>query len=142
MIISPRSDFGQKRPSPAGAMRLLFGASAIGAMPEDRAKIRKVKDFRVRVEQTPRRSDGGGRIPLKWLASEGPLMERRRAKAQHDAAVNEERMAWKALNDAETHQRAALHELWEQAAKRLTKISSKTARLDGKPKWWFLWRRP
>lgn len=29
-----------------------------------------------------------------------PLMERRRAKEQHEAAVNEERMAWKALNEA------------------------------------------
>lgn len=68
-------------------------------------------------------------------------MERRRAKEQQDAAVNEERMAWRALNEAETHQRAALQELWEQAAKRLTKISAETARLDGKPKW-FLWRGP
>ena len=65
-------------------------------------------------------------------------MERRRAKAQHDAAVNEERTAWKALNEAETHERAALQEFWEQAAKRLTKISAETAKLDGKPKW-FLW---
>src|SRR5688572_25771273 len=124
MIIAPRTDFGQQRPSSAGAMRLLFGASAIGAMPEDRAKIRKVKDLRVRVEQTPRRPDGWGRIPLKWLASEGPFMERQRAKAQHDAAVNEERMAWKALNEAETHQRVTLQELWEQAAKRLTEITA------------------
>ncbi len=63
------------------------------------------------------------------------LMQRR-----SEAAVNEERMAWKALNESDTHQRAALQELWEQAAKRLTKISAE-ARLDGKSKWWVLWRR-
>lgn len=50
-------------------------------------------------------------------------MERRRAKVQHDTAVKEERTAWKALNEAETHQRAALQEFWEQAAKRLAKAS-------------------
>jgi len=68
-------------------------------------------------------------------------MERRRREKAHDAAVNEERTAWKALNEAETHQRAALQEFWEQAAKRLTNISAETSRRDGKRKW-FLWRGP
>lgn len=42
------------RASPAEAIRVLFGAAAIGAMPKDRTEIRKVGDLGVRAEQTSR----------------------------------------------------------------------------------------
>lgn len=35
-MIAPQSDFGEKRESPDGAMRFLFGASAVDVMPQDR----------------------------------------------------------------------------------------------------------
>jgi len=39
MIIAPGSDFAQKRASPVGAMRLLFGVPTIDVMPVDRTEL-------------------------------------------------------------------------------------------------------
>lgn len=44
----PRCDFDQKQASPAGALRLLFGAPrsrAVGAMSEDKTEIRNAEDL-------------------------------------------------------------------------------------------------
>lgn len=41
MNIAPWSDFGQKRASPARAMRLLFGAATIDVMSVDTTELRK-----------------------------------------------------------------------------------------------------
>ena len=50
MIIAPTSDLGQKRASPAGAMRLLFGAVKIEVMPVNRTALRIMAGLRVRAD--------------------------------------------------------------------------------------------
>ena len=61
MIIAPTSDLGQKRASPAGAMRLLFGAAKIEVMPVNRTALRIMAGLRVRAEsraRTPKDTNG------------------------------------------------------------------------------------
>lgn len=71
MIFSPSSDFDQQRTPPAGAMRLLFGASAIDAMPEAGTEIRNVGDLRVRAEQTSRAPEVPGSCAFSDAARAG-----------------------------------------------------------------------
>ena len=50
MITAPTPDFVQKRASSARAMQLLFGASSIDAMPQDRTDIGNVGALAHRAE--------------------------------------------------------------------------------------------
>jgi len=52
MITAPTPDFHRKCASPARAMQLLFGASLIDAMPQDRTDIGNVGDLRNRAEMS------------------------------------------------------------------------------------------
>lgn len=94
-MIALKSDFGEKRESPDRAMRLLFGAAAIDAMPQDRTVIRNVGDLRVRAEQTSRmpekEADFGRDKRGLWPPSARPGRERRPMPARLLAEVSARR---------------------------------------------------
>lgn len=71
MSIAPRFDLSQERASTDGAMRLLFGASAIDAKPEDRTEIRHMGDLRVRAEQSSRTPEATDSYAFSDVASVG-----------------------------------------------------------------------
>lgn len=69
-------------------------------------------------------------------------MDRRQLKEQQEAALSDERRAWKAFNEAKTEaERVVLQELWEEAANRIAKIAAELEKLDGKPKLFKLFKR-
>lgn len=69
-------------------------------------------------------------------------MHRRQLKQQQEAALKDERKAWKALNEAQTDQeRAALQAVWEEAANRITKIAADLKKLDDNRKPFKLFKR-
>jgi hypothetical protein len=70
------------------------------------------------------------------------LMHRKQLKEQQEAALKDERKAWKALNEAQTDQeRAALQVVWEEAANRIAKIATDLEKLNDKSKLLKLFKR-